>query len=131
LGRFFGYHWGYEPFIGKGIQMKKLIPMILLALVIIIRGKNHESVIINPREWILLITGSITIILAFLWDYTAFLLRHYSFGELISCQIKCLAELSAVYASAFCMFDLFLGEVVILLAIGLFYKRYDNGSEKK
>jgi len=50
--------------------------MILLALVIIIRGKEIEKVNINWKEWILLITGTIILLVAFTWDYSAFLLRH-------------------------------------------------------
>src|SRR4030042_3572852 len=64
------------------------LTMILLALVIIIRGKTVDKVRIKPGERTLLITGAIILILAFVWDYSAFLLRHYSFGELITLADK-------------------------------------------
>jgi hypothetical protein len=107
--------------------------MILLALVMIIRGITHEKVSINPREWILLITGSGILFLAFVWDYSTFLLRHYSFVELITLPDKNgLLELSQQYIPERFPWLIFaLGEAVILLAIGLFYKRVEKGSEKK
>ena len=107
--------------------------MILLALVIINRGKIHKNVSINPREWILLITGCIIITLAFVWDYSAFLLRHYSFGEIITLPDKnVLLELSQQYIPERFPWLIFaLGEAVILLATGLFYIRVEKRSEKK
>jgi len=107
--------------------------MVLLALVIIIRGKTHESLGINPGEWILLITGSIIIILAFVWDYSAFLLRHYSFGELLTLPDKNdLLELSQQYIPERFPWLIFaLGEMMILLAIGLFNSRYGKGNGKR
>jgi len=96
--------------------------MILLALVIIIRDKTHENVNINLREWLLLITGSLIILLAFVWDYSVFLLRHYSFGELLPLPDKnALLELSQQYIpERFPWLIFVLGETVILLAIGIF-----------
>jgi hypothetical protein len=105
--------------------------MILLALVILIRGITHERVSINRREWILLITGSGTIILAFVWDYSTFLLRHYSFVELLALPDKnALLELSQQYIPERFPWLIFtLGEAVILLAIGLFFRRYGKNSK--
>jgi hypothetical protein len=104
--------------------------MILLAMVIIFRGKKIEKVKMNRMEWILLITGSIILISAFTWDYSAFLLRHYSFGELITLTNKnALLELSQQYIPEHFPWLLFaLGEAMILLVTGLFYKRYGKGS---
>jgi hypothetical protein len=102
------------------------LTMILLALVIILHGQKFEKVMIHRREWILLIAGSVILILAFVWDYSAFLLRHYSFGELITLSDKtALMRLSQQYIPAHFPWLLFaLGEAVILLAAGLFYRRY-------
>jgi len=106
--------------------------MILLALVIIIRDKTHESVNINLREWLLLITGSLIILLAFVWDYSVFLLRHYSFGELLILPDKnALLELSQQYIPERFPWLIFaLGETVILLAIGLFFRRYGKNPDR-
>jgi hypothetical protein len=109
------------------------LTMILLALVIIIRGNEHDKVVINLTEWICFVTGSVILILAFIWDYSVFLLRHYTFGELVTLPDKyALLQLSQQYMpERFPWLIFVLGEVVILLAIGLFYKRNEKGSDKK
>jgi hypothetical protein len=106
--------------------------MLLLAMVIILRGRKFEKARLNRMEWILLITGSLILILAFVWDYSAFLLRHYSFGELIILPDKnVLMELSRQYMPEYFPWPIFvLGEAVILLAIGLLFRRYGKGNGK-
>jgi hypothetical protein len=106
--------------------------MLLLAMVIILRGRKFEKARLNRMEWILLITGSLILILAFVWDYSAFLLRHYSFGELIILPDKnVLMELSRQYMPENFPWPIFvLGEAVILLAIGLLFRRYGKGNGK-
>jgi hypothetical protein len=106
--------------------------MILLAMVILIRGRKIDRVHIKRSEWILLITGSIILILAFTWDYSAFLLRHYSFGEIITMPDKnALAELSQHYVPGHFPWLLFVfGEAVIVLVTGLLYRRYGREEKK-
>lgn len=100
--------------------------MLVLALVIINHGRIHETVSLNIREWVLLITGSIFLILAFIWDYSAFLFRHYSFGELITLPDKeALMELSQQYMPEHFPWLIFvLGEAVIMTAAVMFVMRY-------
>jgi len=105
------------------------LTMIVLALVIIIRGKAVDRVRIASGEWILLIAGSVILILAFVWDYSAFLLRHYSFGELILLPDKnALMEISQQYMPEHFPWLVFaLGEAVIMTAVGMFFRRYRKG----
>jgi hypothetical protein len=107
------------------------ITMMLLAVVLIYYSRKDEEVRIDRREWILLITGSVIIILSFVWDYSAFVLRHYSAGEIITLSDKnTLFELSLQYIPKHFPWLLFaLGEALILLAVGLFFRRYGRRKE--
>ncbi|MCD4769233.1 MAG: hypothetical protein K8R35_03595, partial [Bacteroidales bacterium] len=56
--------------------------MISLSGLIIRFSAKGLNIRINKSEWILLITGAIIIIIAFAWDYSGFILEHYSISEL-------------------------------------------------
>jgi len=102
------------------------ITMIVLTTAIVYHNHKHGKVLLNRLEWIMLISGSIVLFLAFIWDYSAFILRHFSIGEVLNYHNrKALFELSNHYIPDHFPWILFaLGETVILSAIGLLFKRY-------
>lgn len=102
--------------------------MILFAGFIIHFNNKIRNVRIIRKEWLILILGSIVMITAFCWDYSRFILEHYSFSELFSQSIvKDMSDLSVKYIPDSFNWWLFLaGEVIILLGIGNFFKRNYN-----
>ena len=101
------------------------LAMILLALIIVFYDRQAATVRINPREWLLLVAGAFIVFLSFVWDYSAFMLRHYSIREIFSVPDKnALFDLSLQYIPVHFPWMLFIvGEVVILVAIGLLLRR--------
>lgn len=72
--------------------------MIVLALFIIYFTDKHGKTRIIGREWILLISGSLIVIIAFCWDYSRFILQHYSFSEIFTVPKDALFDLSLQYS---------------------------------
>jgi hypothetical protein len=56
--------------------------MILLAVFIIRREGRKYVVIISAASWLILISGSLVLMLVFMWDYSAFILHHHSLTSL-------------------------------------------------
>lgn len=99
--------------------------MIILASVILYFSEKGQEVKIKPLEWTGLIAGSLILILGFVWDYSAFMLKHFSFSELfIVPDTKALFETAVKYIPD--QFNWFLfsgGTGVILGALVLIYLR--------
>jgi len=99
--------------------------MIMFAGFIIYFSNKISKVRIKPVEWVILIAGSLIMITAFCWDYSRFILRHFSFPELFSVSVeKDLYEVSLQYVPESFNWWLFtVAEVIILAGIGLFFRR--------
>lgn len=98
--------------------------MIVLAVLILRANRNLTQVRISSGEWGLLISGSVVLILAFTWDYSRFMLQHYSFSEIWSLPEKELFNLSTTYVpKSFNWYIFIAGELLILTGIFRFYKR--------
>ena len=95
-------------------------------MVIVWQGRKYEKIRISRNEWILLIAGALIIVVAFVWDYSSFILSHFTVSELISLSGKdALFDLSLQYMPGHFPWMIFvLGELVILTAIGLLFRRY-------
>lgn len=88
--------------------------MILLAIVLIHFNEKNSAFKINFREWFLLISGSIIVILSFIVDCCKFI-RSYN-GNAID-------AVSHYIPNHFDWWIFFLGEALILSAISLFFFR--------
>jgi hypothetical protein len=100
------------------------LTMILLAIIIVYYTDKTTTTSISPAGWILLVTGAIIIFLGFVWDYSAFILRHYSFSELWQVPKGALFDLSMVYIPEKFNWMLFAaGEAIIFSAIIIFFRR--------
>lgn len=98
--------------------------MILLTVLIVRFDASKNNVRLDYKEWILLIAGSVILIVAFTWDYGAFILEHYSLSKVFSVPSNDLMKLSYEYVPrTFNWFLFWLGEIVILTGIGMFWKR--------
>lgn len=62
--------------------------MIAFALLILISENRKKAVNIRLSDWILLITGSIVVIIAFTTDYSQFILKEFSLKDIFSFQTK-------------------------------------------
>ena len=58
------------------------LTMILLALVLVYFSRTRGKIRIISREWAILVLGSVVLILSWTWDYSGFILEHYSFREI-------------------------------------------------
>lgn len=58
--------------------------MILLALLLLFYPGKPPYFKLSGWHWVLLIAGSLVVITAFAWDYSAFILQQYSIRELIN-----------------------------------------------
>ncbi|MHC1702461.1 MAG: hypothetical protein AB9846_01010 [Tenuifilaceae bacterium] len=80
---------------------------------------------INPIEWILLISGSLVLIIGFVYDYVKFMLQFFNFLEIFSpSNITKLMEKALIYVPInFPWLIFIIGLGIILGGIGLFYRR--------
>ena len=101
------------------------LTMILLAVVTLYYDRKAGKIVIRPGEWMLLLAGALMLFLSFIWDYSAFMLRHYSVGEILSPPDKnTFINLSLQYMPVHFPWLLFaVGEMLILVAIGLLMRR--------
>lgn len=100
--------------------------MILLAVIIISYSYKGVKVKIRPIEWLGLIAGSIVLIVAFLWDYSIFILKEYSISEIFTMPDKTgLFDYAIGYIPVQFPWILFLGGgLFILVVIFLIWKRF-------
>ncbi len=110
------------PVISPVIVALSMIGLAVIVLVFDYRGIKTR---IDKREWVLLISGSAILILAFTWDYSRFILNEYSFAEIWTLPNK--QELYD-YASKYVPFKfnwlLFVtGQLVIVTGIIMYWGR--------
>ncbi|MFP4059450.1 MAG: hypothetical protein ACLFUC_03080 [Bacteroidales bacterium] len=102
--------------------------MVVFGLLIHRFTNQNWSTYINFREWTMLISGSLVLILAFIWEYSGFILKHYSLRDIWSLpSAEPLYDLSIQYIPERFNWPLFwFGEGLILMGIALFYWRNNN-----
>jgi hypothetical protein len=99
--------------------------MILLATIIIYNDDQHIKTRLNVSDWLIFIVGSLILILGFTWDYSNYILEHFSFSEIFSVQNKdALYKTAAQYIPRnFNWFLFILGQSTILYGIYRYWKR--------
>lgn len=99
------------------------LTMIGFALLIIKFNMKNIRVRISLIQWLILGFGSLILILAWTWDYSGYILQHYSFKEIWTMPSKePLYDLALSYIPiSFNWFLFWLGEIVIILGIVHFY----------
>ncbi|HJX70585.1 MAG TPA: hypothetical protein VJ346_01495 [Bacteroidales bacterium] len=100
------------------------LTMILFAMIIIFYG-SRKKVYISLPEWILFIVGTHILILAFIWDYSNFILSRYSPGEIWRMSDhKPLYELGLQYIPhSFNWLLFWIGEILIITGIFMLFIR--------
>ncbi len=114
------------PWVGPVIcPVLNSLSMILLALIISYFTDKKLTVKLKTKEWIMLITGSVVVIISYTLDYSSYILSQFSISELSDEMNK---DIILKYASQYIPqhFDwwiFILGEAFILLGIGVFFVR--------
>jgi len=100
------------------------LTMIAFALILLFAGQKNASVKIHYVEWTLLILGSLVLIVAFTWDYSRFMLQHYSFSRIWSLPKSSLYEMATRYVPVSFNWWIFAaGELIIIWGIYRFRRK--------
>ncbi len=99
--------------------------MIILAMVIISFANRGADTRIERQEWLMLVAGAIILVISFVWDYSSFILVHYSFSELWNLpDSESFFELSKRYIPGkFNYYIYFTGIIIVSMAIVAYYMR--------
>jgi hypothetical protein len=114
------------PWVGPVIcPVINSLSMILLAFVIAYFTDTGGQVKLTVKEWTLLVTGSVIVIVSYTLDYSSYILSHFSIAELLD---ELNRDVILSYASEYIPkhFDWWIyiaGELLILSGIGIFAVR--------
>lgn len=101
------------------------ITMIGFAALIFILTNEKIQLSFNRFDWLLLISGSVILIIAFIWDYSSYIFQYFSFSELLrNLNSEKVSDIAIQYKPEKFNWWLFLtGEILILADIIIFGKR--------
>ncbi len=100
------------------------LTMMAYALLILVVNRQEKDIKIPGISWLLLITGSVILILGFIWDYSAFIMESMTIRDIWTLPKEQVLKLATQYIPRkFNWFLFILGELVILSGILLFYLR--------
>ena len=107
------------------------LTMILLAVIIIYYNSKTGQVMIKWLDWGILISGSLILILTWIWDYSGYILEHFSFSEIRTIPKNDLYEVAIQYIPRKFKWGLFwIGEGIILSGIVLIFLRLRNTTKE-
>ncbi len=96
--------------------------MIAFALLILYLNQKNPAVKIAPSQWLILITGSLVLIVAFTWDYSRYVLRTNTFADIWSVPSQSLYKLTTAYVpESFNWWIFAAGELIIIWGIYRFW----------
>jgi hypothetical protein len=95
--------------------------MIGFALLILARNRRREGINIPGISWLLLITGSVILILAFTWDYSAFIMESMTLRDIWTLPREQVLELATQYIPRRFNWFLYLFGVTVILSGILFF----------
>ncbi|MCK4855811.1 MAG: hypothetical protein KAT31_16140, partial [Bacteroidales bacterium] len=100
------------------------LTMMAYALLILVVNRQEKDIKIPGISWLLLITGSVILILGFMWDYSAFIMESMTIRGIWTLPKEQVLKLATQYIPRkFNWFLFILGELVILSGILVFYLR--------
>lgn len=100
------------------------LTMIAFALLILYLNQKKHTVKIALSEWLILITGSLVLIVAFTWDYSRYVLRHNTFADIWSVPSQSLYKLTTSYVpESFNWWIFAAGEIIILWGVYRFWAK--------
>ena len=105
------------------------LTMIAFALLILVLNRLEEDIKIPGISWLLQITGSVILILGFIWDYSAFIMESMTIRDIWTLPKEQVLKLATRYIPRkFNWFLFILGELMILSGILVFYLRFRKRS---
>ena len=105
------------------------LTMMAFALLILVVNRQEKDIKIPGISWLLLITGSVILILGFIWDYSAFIMESMTIRDIWTLPKEQVLKLATQYIPRkFNWFLFILGELVILSGILVFYLRFRKRS---
>lgn len=105
------------------------LSMIAFALLILIMNRQKVAIRIPGISWLLLITGSVILILGFIWDYSEFIMESMTIRDIWTLPKEEVLKLATRYVPRkFNWFLFILGELMILSGILVFYLRSQSDS---
>lgn len=114
------------PVVTPLVVSLTMIGFALLILVINLQKKDQK---IPGISWLLLIAGSVTLILGFIWDYSAFILESMTIRDIWTLPKEEVLELATRYIPRkFNWFLFILGEILILSGILVYYLSFRKRS---
>jgi hypothetical protein len=101
------------------------LTMILLAALIILLQRKEVDFRINMVEWGLLILGTLIILVTFMWDYSAIIIRDGLLSKfwMLTNDTVVLSNLLMYIPVSYSWLAFVLGEILILTAIVFMYRR--------
>jgi hypothetical protein len=100
------------------------LTMILLALVILVQAERGKGTRIIPAEWAVLALGSLVLIVAFIFDYSDYMLTHFSLLGMMEIKNPEVLEVATRYIPRRFPWWLFAaGEIILLGSIGSYWRR--------
>jgi len=100
------------------------LTMIAFALLVLVMNRQKEDIKIPGISWLLLITGSVILIMGFIWDYSAFIMESMTIRDIWTLPKEEVLKLATHYIPrSFNWFLFILGELVIISGILVFYLR--------
>lgn len=107
-----------------------IVCVLMIALSVIIIRFAERGVItrFSSGEWLLMIAGAMILIISFIWDYSAYILRNYSFRDLWNLPDRqSFFDLATQYIpEAFNWLLFSLGLLTVLSSIILYYRRLER-----
>jgi hypothetical protein len=101
------------------------LTMILLTVAVVYLIEKGHKVYLSWKEWVGLLTGSLVVILSFIWDYLQYVDKWGGVEKLwsITSHHILFTEAPRYVPQQFDWWIFWVGEILLLLAIGLFVKR--------
>jgi hypothetical protein len=100
------------------------LTMILLSVLIVHFDTTKGKANLKAFEWILLIAGSLSLIVSFTRDYSAFILEHYKFKDLWSVPSSEMMQVAMQYVPrSFNWWWFWFSELILLAGIVRYWRR--------
>ena len=106
-----------------------IISLIMMLFALVIRYFNTKSGLrfyMEPREWIILLSGALVVFVSFIWDYTSYLFDHLNWQMLGNGKVlqERMEELAYSYVPVHFNWLIFImGVVLLLIALTMVYRR--------
>jgi hypothetical protein len=106
-----------------------IISLIMAGFALVIRHFNLRSdfrFFMEPREWVILLAGALVVFVAFIWDYSRFVIGHLSWGMLREHDAfkEKLEDIVYQYVPASFNWPVFiLGVILLLTSLAMVYIR--------